>query len=76
MSVVNSFSSSIHMYHKVAATTLGQLTQMIRARMLTEIGRDIFYASDGFEWSYDARDKKMGRPEDKGAVLAMWRGLV
>ena len=57
----------------VVATTLGQ---MIRARMLSEIQRDIFYVSDVFERSYDARDRKMGRPEDRGAVLAVWRGLV
>ena len=57
----------------VVATTLGQ---MIRARMLSEIQRDIFYVSDAFERSYDARDRKMGRPEDRGAVLAVWRGLV
>ena len=43
--------------------------------MLSEIQWDIFYASDAFERSYDARDKKMGRPEDKGAVLAVWRVL-
>ena len=57
----------------VVSTTL---VHMIRARMLSEIQRDIFYVSDAFERSYDARDRKMGRPEDRGAVLAVWRGLV
>ena len=32
--------------------------------------------SDAFERSYDARDRKVGRPEDRGAVLAVWQGLV
>ena len=58
---------------EVVETTL---VQMIRARMLSEIQRDIFYVSDAFERSYDARDKKMGRPDDTKEVLAVWRGLV
>ena len=38
--------------------------------------RDIFYVSADYERSYDARDKKMGRPEDEDDVLTEWRGLV
>ena len=41
--------------------------------------RDIFYVSAKYERSfesYDARDKKMGRPEDEDDVLTEWRGFV
>ena len=34
------------------------------------------HVSDAFKRSFDARGRKMGRPEDRGAVLAAWRGLV
>ena len=36
----------------------------------------IFYVSDAFERSYEACDRKMGRPGHRGVVLAVWRGLV
>ena len=52
------------------------LSEMLRARTLTEMQRDIFYVSADYERSYDARDKKMGRPEDEDDVLTEWRGFV
>ena len=52
------------------------LSEMLRARMLTEMQRGIFYVSADYERSYDARYKKMGRPEDEGDVLTEWRGFV
>ena len=41
------------------------LSEMLRARMLTEVQRDTFYVSTDYDRPYDARDKKMGRPEDE-----------
>ena len=52
------------------------LSEMLRARMLTEMQRGIFYVSADYERSYDARDKKMGRHEDEADVLTEWRGFV
>ena len=36
----------------------------------------MFYVSEAFERSYDAREKKAGRPETVAAVRAEWRGYV
>ena len=43
--------------------------------MAAEARLDVFYVSEAFERSYDARKKKAGRPETV-AVRAEWRGYV
>ena len=47
-----------------------------RERVAAEARLDVFYVSVAFERSYDAREKKAGRPETVAAVQAEWRGYV
>ena len=52
------------------------MADMMRERVAAEARLDVFYVSEAFERSYDAREKKAGRPETVAAVRAEWRGYV
>ena len=52
------------------------MADMMREQVAAEARLDVFYMSEAFERSYDAREKKAGRPETVAAVRAEWRGYV
>ena len=78
--LVSGVLSPVALFHKQRLSVLeldpNSLSEMLRARMLTEMQRDIFYVSTDYERSYDARGQKMRRPEDENDVLTEWRGFV
>ena len=52
------------------------MSEMMRARMLVEIGRDALYVSDDYRKGYGEQDKAARRPRTRGDVLVAWRGLA
>ena len=45
------------------------MADMMRERVAAEARLDVFYVSEAFERSYDAREKKAGRPETVAAPV-------
>ena len=59
-----------HMAAQGAACPETVMADMMRERVTAEARLDVFYVREAFERSYDAREKKAGRPETGAAVRA------